>query len=557
MLVFRENRVAVSTHLLVRALAESLASADGDVLLDGLLRAGELECALADVGSPAAAQVANVTDALARQVVNGCPYDAAGLADSLRRLEFPALVKVSPPEGFAYYALHPLSYAELALKSAGTSSRVAVIGIRSIGTTLAAVVAAAFDGRGVPVQRISVRPTGHPFDRITHFSCEELRWVERERDEGAHFFAVDEGPGLSGSSFLSVGEALLRAGVDRSRVSFLCSHEPNPELLRTYHGAERWSRFHPCAVGENSHIPPDCGIELSGGKWRELLYRDRTQWPASWLQMERVKFLSADKKLLLKFEGLGRFGNEVIDRTRAIAEAGFGPEPQQLHHGFAAYPWIRSVPGDPSQLSQSLLDRLADYCAFRRREFRAGSSGSRSNLAEMVRCNVREEFGFEADLDDSAPGSETPIVADGRMQPHEWLRSQRGVWLKVDGGSHGDDHFYPGLTDIAWDLAGAIIEWQFDQHSKEYFLARYRRLSGDDATSRLPSFLLAYSAFRLGDCKLAAESMDDEQERERLTRDYHRYRAFLYAYLRRRRPTAAQITTAERRQNVAHGASRG
>lgn len=537
MLVFRENRVAVSTHLLVRVLAESLASPDPDALLDALLRAGELECALADAGFSAVAQVANVTDALARRVVNGRSYDAPSLAHRLSQNEVPARVKISPPEGFAYYALHPLSYAKLALKCAGTSSRVAVIGIRSIGTTLAAAVAAAFDGRGVPAQRISVRPTGHPFDRITQFSREEFRWVERERDHAAQFLVVDEGPGLSGSSLLSVGEALLRAGVARSRITFLCSHEPNPGLLRASNGAERWSRFETRAVGENScclpYVAKTAGdvVELSGGKWRDLLYTDRTHWPASWRQMERVKFLSPDKKLLFKFEGLGRFGSEVVDRARVSADAGFAPAPQQLHEGFAAYPWIRGVPGDPSRVSQSLLDRLAEYCAFRAREFRAGSSGSKSNLAEMVRCNVREEFGFEPDLDDSALCSEAPIVPDGRMQPYEWLQSEEGVWLKVDGVSHGDDHFYPGPTGIAWDLAGAIIEWHFDQHSREYFLARYRRLSGDDPSSRLQPFLLAYSAFRLGYCKMAAESVDDEQERERLTRDYHRYRALLHAYL--------------------------
>ena len=538
MLVFRENRVAVSTHLLVRVLAESLASADPDALLDALLRAGELECALADAGSPAAAQVANVTDALARRLVNSHSCNEAALVHALPPLEVPAQVTISPPEGFAYYALHPLSYAELALQCAGTSSHVAVIGIRSIGTTLAAVVAAAFDGRGVPVQRVSVRPTGHPFDRITHLRRQEFCWVERERDHAAQFLVVDEGPGLSGSSLLSVGEALLRVGVERSRITFLCSHEPNPELLRAYNGAERWSRFHTRAVGGNScsfvpFVVKTAGeaVELSGGKWRELLYPDPTHWPASWRQMERVKFLSPDEKLLFKFEGLGRFGNEVLDRARVIADARFAPAPQQLHDGFAAYPWVRSVPGDPSRVSQSLLDRLADYCAFRTREFRVQSSGSKSNLAQMVRCNVREEFGFEPDLDDSALCSEARIVPDGRMQPHEWLQSEEGVWLKVDGISHGDDHFYPGPTDIAWDLAGAIIEWHFDQPSREYFLARYRRLSGDDPSSRLPSFLMAYSAFRFGYCKMAAESVDDGQERERLTRDYHRYRALLHAYL--------------------------
>ncbi|HZU44817.1 MAG TPA: hypothetical protein VE994_19210 [Terriglobales bacterium] len=555
MLVFRENRVAVATHLLARTLAEPLASTDREALLDALLRAGELECSLADAGSPAAAQVAAVTDALARHVVNGRSYDAAALIRSLGSLKFPAQVKISPPEGFAYYALHPLSYAELALECVHQFGLVAVIGIRSIGTTLSAVVAAAFRGRGVPAERISVRPTGHPFDRITRFTDEELCWVERERDAGAHFFVVDEGPGLSGSSFLSVGEALLRAGVQRAKVTFLCSHEPNPDMLRAYDGAERWSGFRACAIGANPHVPAAAANDLGAGKWRELLYADTEQWPASWLQMERVKFLSADKRTLFKFEGLGRFGTAVYDRLRAIADAGFGPEPQLVDGGFVASPWIAGTPGDPSHISESLLNRLADYCAFRAREFRTHSRGNQANLAEMVRCNMREEFGFEPDLDDAVLECETPVVVDGRMQPHEWLRSDGGVWLKVDGGSHGDDHFYPGPTDIAWDLAGTIIEWQLDHHSEEYFLSRYRRISADDAARRLPCYLRAYSAFRLGYCKMAAESMDHGPERERLIRGYHRYRRLLSRQLRTGR-SAAQIS-GERLQNVARGARSG
>jgi hypothetical protein len=379
-------------------------------------------------------------------------------------------------------------------------------------------------------------------------------WVEQERDCDAEFFVVDEGPGLSGSSFLSVGEALLRAGVARSKVTIFCSHQPNPGLLRAYDGAERWSRFQACAIEGNSPGLGEGKVELSAGKWRELVYPDPGSWPGSWRQMERVKFLSADKCFLWKFEGLGRFGAEVVDRARAIADAGFGPHPRELREGFAAYPWIGGVRGEAAQVTESLLSRLAEYCAFRAGSFRANRCGTQASLAEMVRCNVREEFGFEPDVADGLLGCEAAVIVDGRMQPHEWICSDRGVWLKVDGGTHGDDHFYPGATDIAWDLAGAIVEWRLDSGATEYFLRRYRAASGDDPGSRLPSFLLAYSAFRLGYCKMAAESVQDEQERARLVRDYQRYR-----YLVGRRVTRndRSASAAAERENVAHGASRG
>src|SRR3974390_1143501 len=105
----------------------------------------------------------------------------------------------------------------------------------------------------------------------------------------------------------------------------------------------------------------------------------------------------------------------------------------------------------------------------------------------MLRVNVFEEFGDQADVN----GGEIarPVVADARMMPHEWLRDRDGQIWKTDLASHGDDHFYPGPTDVAWDLAGAIVEWRMDETANEVFLTRYRRLSGDDARTRLPFFL--------------------------------------------------------------------
>src|SRR5205814_7722381 len=89
----------------------------------------------------------------------------------------------------------------------------AIVGIRSIGTTLTAVVRAAACARGVDADRITVRPQGDPYNRELAFSTPELRWVRDRAGRGAVFLVVDEGPGRSGSSFLTTAEALERVGV--------------------------------------------------------------------------------------------------------------------------------------------------------------------------------------------------------------------------------------------------------------------------------------------------------------------------------------------------------
>jgi hypothetical protein len=122
---------------------------------------------------------------------------------------------------------------------------------------------------------------------------------------------------------------------------------------------------------------------------------------------------------------------------------------------------------------------------------------------------------------------ERPVIADGCMQPHEWIVKANGGMLKTDSGSHGDDHFFPGPTDVAWDLAGAMVEWHMDEAQHEYFLDSYRRASGDDPGNRIRDYVIAYSAFRAGYCLMAANAMSDSDEAARLLNSAERYQNIL------------------------------
>jgi hypothetical protein len=278
-------------------------------------------------------------------------------------------------------------------------------------------------------------------------------------------------------------------------------------------------------------LPDEAKIYIGGGEWRQLLLSDRAQWPASWTQMERLKFLSADRRLLFKFEGFGRFGNAVHERAKRIAEAGFGPGPIDFAQGFSVYPVIDGHPATERELSTKQLQHMAAYCAFRAREFRCERGQDWRQLETMVWFNVAEEFGIEAPLEDGCLASKAPVIVDGRMMPHEWICSRSGKFLKVDNASHGDDHFFPGSTDIAWDLAGAIVEWDMATIAAARFVAEYERLSGDRVSERLPGFLMAYVVFRLGYCKMAGAAMKGSGEEQRLAAAYARYRAFVTARL--------------------------
>jgi hypothetical protein len=144
----------------------------------------------------------------------------------------------------------------------------------------------------------------------------------------------------------------------------------------------------------------------------------------------------------------------------------------------------------------------------------------------MTRINALEEFGVELDLAAELQTA-SPVICDARMLPHEFLLTSSGRLLKCDAAVHGDDHFFPGACDIAWDLAGAIIEWQMKRQAAEFFCRRFQQLTGDATAARLPAYLLAYSLFRIGYCSFAAEAMSGtaEQQRFEALRSHYRHRA--------------------------------
>jgi hypothetical protein len=283
LLVFRETKTQVSTQELVQELSEKVAAGLGSrqAVMDALIRAGELECAFSDANASGTKIVTALTDHLAALLVspNSEAFSRIQEAkDRIRDLLLPETVVTSPPEGFAYYALHPTDFADSAIRFV-RASKIAVIGIRSIGTTLSAVVSAALNAQGYFATRTTVRPTGHPYNRQTRFSDEQLQSIRADDMRSGHFVVVDEGPGLSGSSFLSVGEALIAQGIGPDRITLIGTRDPDPDKLYASNGRDRWSRFRHVTISPQFYGGMPQGTSLSGGAWRELFLGSERAWP--------------------------------------------------------------------------------------------------------------------------------------------------------------------------------------------------------------------------------------------------------------------------------------
>ncbi|MGK9234053.1 hypothetical protein KXS07_17270 [Inquilinus limosus] len=547
-----------------------------DHLVEALIEAGEFAQGAIDAGfdalgrdapSPlrdaATALLAALAAAVRRSSAAGFPLEPEDPAprrriDALAALPLPAAIRCRLAEGFAFYALYPESYLEAAAALAGIRP-LKVIGIRSIGLPLAAVVAEAC-GAEDPV---SVRPVGHPFRR--ELALDPALTAGLLHDPDATFAVVDEGPGLSGSSFGAVADHLEAHGVDRGRIRFFPSHgnEPGPQASpahreRWRNSVRHWVDFDALALSprqpwhglgawvEDLVGGPGRLEDLSAGRWRAGRGQPPARWPPAYRQQERRKFRldTGGGRFLLKFAGLGRHGRDKLRRAQALHAAGFSPEPVGCRRGFLVERWVDdALPFDPAACDRpTLLLRIAAYLGFRAHHFPApaDSGADLATLAEMLRRNTSEALGDEAgrafDRFARAAGRLEPrirrIETDNRLHRWEWLVDRTGTLLKTDALDHCAAHDLVGCQDLAWDIAGAAIELDLAPDEEAELRALVRHEAGRPVDPELLRFLgPCYAAFQLGSWSMARQSDGDPDEAARLDREVSRYARHLRRFL--------------------------
>lgn len=537
MLVYGDRSRIADPRTEIAALLDRIAQAERRpaglerhaALVASLIACGELAQGLADAAmgvvgvdapDPATDLSLQATRALADAVVSSWrsrfsfgPIDLGPL-QALASTPLPERVTLKEGEGYAFYALYPETYAEAA--SALPAARTTVIGVRSIGTSLGAVVASALGAE----RFVTVRPAGHPFRR-TLACLPSLPAAERVA-------VVDEGPGLSGSSFGAVLDRAEAAGVPRSGLVAFPSHagDLGPEAAAVHRG--RWSTLLRPHVGFDAAIAPRLAAwvedltgpaiaplqDLSGGAWRALRYACEADWPAVNAAQERRKFLLHSKRgaFLLKFAGLGAVGERKLARARRLGAAGFTVPPLGLRHGFLVEPWIGNF-GTVRELSPLFGDRLVSYLSYLAKLHAPPEAGADlPALLHMTEVNVAGGLGPRAAealepwrraLPRLAPQVRR-VVTDNRLHPHEWIATADGRMLKTDALDHAEAHDLIGCQDIAWDVAGAAVEFDLDPDEADEL---WRAV---DAGRRGADFLgfhrIVYLAFQLGATIMAADA---------------------------------------------------
>jgi hypothetical protein len=352
-----------------------------------------------------------------------------------------------------------------------------------------------------------------------------LDWIQENMQKKSEFLIVDEGPGFSGSTLLSVARASEKAGVPRDRITLLCSR-PLDDRLDHRSGGElkNYRRF---VSGYGKRIPAEADRQVGAGLWRQMLYPDRSDWPACWTDLERIKHISVDETTLFKFEGLGRFGALARHQAQLLADAGLSPLLLGFEDGFVRYRFERGRPLNRQDLTANVLTQMAEYCAFRARNL-AASFATPDSVMNMMQVNLQVEFGRDNPFSDLPIAF--PVYPDCRMMPHEWILTNDGRVVKTDAVGHGEGHQVPGPADIAWDLAGAIVEWDLQHSEKDFFLSQYQRASGDEASARANAYVPPYLVYRMAYCRMGAECMRGSADGRALWNHYQEYASRLNHY---------------------------
>ena len=522
------------------------------LLLAATVDAGQLLQAVADAAfaqeqrdcrTPAVDELSATLEQMARALCRSWDSDFRDmppLASVEARADWPPELELRVPEGFAYYGVYPEAYADAARRLTLVAPP-RVIGIRSIGTTLGAVVAAALDAPPA----ITVRPFGDSFDRKIALDPA----LERELLEGeAHYVIVDEGPGQSGSSFGAVADWLSERGVPLERIAVIPSHSGAPGPAATEPRRRWWRSVQrqvgdfedrwPTLVGEwtSALIGPldEPPLDISGGAWRQRLFPSEQQWPAVVPAWERRKFFvrARGRPWVARFAGLGRTGEDKLAIARTLHCERFVPEPLGLAHGFLIERWCADA--SPLAADERPVGELARYIGTRARLLPAASDSGASagELLDMARRNASLELGDgrASALDAWSERSEDlerriiRVRTDNRLDRHEWLRTASGALIKSDALDHHRAHDLIGCQDVAWDCAGAIVEFELNQLQAEQLVSAAGEWSGRRVDRALLEFYrIAYVAFRLGQARLGGTMVGGSSERQRLALRGNRY----------------------------------
>ncbi len=532
MLLFGKSNFAMTLVGFAQGVERKVSGTPAPLLAEArewLAVCGQMEQAALDAGADGN-PYAEATDAAAALLLDARDGIAAQnartrLVERLRQLATspttgPATFRV--PEGFAWYALYPEAYAQTADAWAAeqqnrNAARLLVIGLRSIGTALGAVVAEALRRREKQVLRLSPRPSGHPFAREVslgdaEFCCDAA-------------LIVDEGPGLSGSSMAAAAEALAQRGFPSDRIFFLPGHANGPGNAGGAQTARWWTpdRVRVTPVGETRFAGTSLHARLAQAAQATLGEKiaaiEKTTFQATdelprgvmpaFAAPEIVCRGRSGDRIVWRFGGFAAVDASLLSRAefgqarqRRMADMGMALTPVGRTEGWMGLRMPRAAIALGTRAT-AMVDRLALHIAA------AALPTGDTALAEGGAKRIASALAIWAEESGVSLGTtfadtaitEAPLhllAGDGRLAPHEWVEIPGGFVMKADATGGDCGHDWAGAQSILWDVAGAIVEWDLDRvQSQELTGAVTRHAEVDISNLGLAFYTAGYACLRL------------------------------------------------------------
>lgn len=459
---------------------------------------------------------------------------ALDFLDRLAGADLPPSLLVKAPEGYAHYGLDPAAYADAAHRyvrdvGAAAARRALVVGVRTIGTSLSAVVPAVCGTE----RSVTVRPRGSTGARHIRADGSLMTRMRSLLDGAGDVLVVDEGPDATGETVECVTAWLRSIGVPPDRIVLMVSADSAmplaPEPRRNWFRQTR-KFLPPHSDDRPATIAARLGLStpeaLGAGRWRTVV-RGAASFPAC-VGFERAKYRardSAGRYWQIRYAGLGRWLEELCARADRLAAAGLGMPVRAASAGFIVAPWVDGRPLHRGCApDRALLRSLERYLVGRAGRFPTGEPVWIGLFLEMLLENAAAALGPDspaltvwARRLEALPCREA-VIPDARLRPFEWLRTPHG-YVKVDALDHGDGFRFPGPTDAAWDLAGAAVEFELDPATLHLLVRRCARAGGEswrELAAAVEAYMPVYAACSYGEAELSSREATSSGDRRRL-----------------------------------------
>ncbi|MDE3056859.1 MAG: HAD hydrolase family protein [Bacteroidota bacterium] len=396
-------------------------------------------------------------------------------------------------------------------------SPVMIVGVRTAGAYFAPLAKAYLSSLGWPnVSWITVRPK----EGLTRWEKHALR---RIRFRHSPVLVIDDYQN-TGQTFLQVSKLLSSRGISPHRVVFLAPKHPFEtgwkNIVRKMTGSKVLTlEHHELYKNRLMQVPVVEELMLQyfhGEQWNNVRIQETPEMEKINSQLRlhdadsfqvRLKRLyecyagSRHKpevqRIIAKSVGWGWLGYHAFIVSKRMH--GFVPECLGLRNGFLFMKWIDSAPEEMNE--QLLPDMLSSYLAVRastlrlKEDPRSGNPDYGWGWLEMLGI-VRSAYGnYLGRLIDKKLLTDlrgrlrcVPVLSDGKLSPGEWLRSHE-KWIKVDFEHHNFGAPELDVVDPAYDIAGAVFEFQMSENAEEQLIQSYVNRCGD---SLLRDRLLLY-----------------------------------------------------------------